>query len=47
MGRILMMVLGAVLLLGLGGVLLLGAFPPKPHPEPVQLVLPNDRFQPH
>ncbi|HEX3348125.1 MAG TPA: hypothetical protein VHS58_08500 [Acetobacteraceae bacterium] len=29
----------AVALLGLG------AFPPTPHPHPVEKVLPNDRFQ--
>ncbi len=28
------------------GVIMLGAFPPDPHPHPVQKVLPNDRFQP-
>ena len=26
--------------------LLLGAFPPQPTPQPVQRVIPNDRFQP-
>jgi hypothetical protein len=24
----------------------LGAFPPAPHPQPVEHVLPNDRFAP-
>lgn len=37
-----------ILLLGLvvlgGGFLALGAFPPQPAPQPVQRVLPNDRF---
>ncbi len=35
-----------LLLLG-AGVLMLGAFPPQPHPQPVEKVLPNDRFQTH
>ena len=26
------------------GVAMLGAFPPEPHVQPVQKVLPNDRF---
>jgi hypothetical protein len=26
------------------GVVMLGAFPPSPHVQPVQKVLPNDRF---
>lgn len=29
------------------GVLALGAFPPDPRPQPVQKVLPNDKFQTH
>jgi hypothetical protein len=29
------------------GFLVLGAFPPEPRTQPVQRVLPNDRFQPH
>ncbi len=39
-----------VVLLGLValgvGFLVLGAFPPEPHPQQIQKVLPNDRFQP-
>ena len=46
MKRVLLIAAGALLLLALGGVLLLGAFPPEPRPEPVQRVLPNDRFPP-
>jgi hypothetical protein len=42
----LFVVLFGVVVLGLG-VLALGAFPPKPHPQPVQHVIPNDRFAPH
>ena len=38
-----------VVLLGLVavavGVVLLGAFPPEPHPQQIQKVLPNERFQ--
>jgi len=34
-------------LLAIGiGFLMLGAFPPEPHPQEIQKVLPNDRFQP-
>jgi hypothetical protein len=37
-----------VLLLGLvivaAGIVVLGAFPPAPHIQPVQKILPNDRF---
>jgi hypothetical protein len=40
-----------VVLLGLAvagiGLLALGAFPPEPHTQPVQKVLPNDHFQVH
>jgi hypothetical protein len=40
-----------VVLLGLAiagiGVLALGAFPPEPHAQAVQKVLPNDHFQVH
>ena len=28
------------------GMVVLGAFPPQPHSEQVQRVLPNDKFQP-
>ena len=39
-----------VLLVGLvvfaAGLLVLGAFPPSPHPQQIQKVLPNDRFAP-
>lgn len=30
-----------------GGVLMLGAFPPTPHPQSVEKVVPNDKFTPH
>mgnify|MGYP005817217683 CR=1 FL=1 len=29
------------------GALMLGAFPPQPHQQSVEKVLPNDRFQSH
>ncbi len=38
-----------VILLGLVAaaicLVMLGAFPPEPHPQQIQKVLPNDRFQ--
>lgn len=46
MGRFLLLVLGVVLLIAVGGALMLGAFPPSPHTEQVQRVLPNDKFTP-
>ncbi len=46
MGRFLLLALGAVLLIVVGGALMLGAFPPSPHTEQVQRVLPNDKFTP-
>ena len=38
--------LAALVLLG-AAVVFLGAFPPRPHPQPVNHVLPNDRFGNH
>ena len=35
-----------LLLIGVG-VLMLGAFPPQPHPQAVEKVVPNDKFQTH
>ena len=46
MRRVLLFVLLAGVLLGVVAVVLLGAFPPRPQPQQVQRVLPNDRFQP-
>ena len=46
MSRFLFLILCLVVLAVLGGVVILGAFPPSPHTEQVQRVLPNDRFQP-
>jgi hypothetical protein len=30
-----------------GGVLMLGEFPPAPHPQTVEKVVPNDKFTAH
>jgi hypothetical protein len=30
-----------------GGVLMLGVFPPAPHPQTVEKVVPNDKFSTH
>ncbi len=47
MGRVFLIVfLGGLLILAVA-MLVLGEFPPHPHPQPVQTVLPNDRFQSH
>jgi Tfp pilus assembly protein PilN len=46
MGRFLLLALGVVLLIAVGVALTLGAFPPSPHTEQVQRVLPNDKFTP-
>jgi hypothetical protein len=42
----LIVVVAGLVLLGVG-VLMLGAFPPNPHPQTVEKVLPNDKFQSH
>ena len=44
MSRIVLAIVLLLLLLLGGGFLLLGAFPPEARVEPVQKVLPNDRF---
>lgn len=41
---LIVLVLG-VLAIGIG-FLVLGAYPPEPHQQDIQKVLPNDRFQP-
>lgn len=46
MGRLLVLVLFVLLVLGGIGMVVLGAFPPAPHTEQIQRVLPNDKFQP-
>lgn len=45
MSRIFLIVVAVGLLVIVVGVLVLGAFPPEPNPQPVQRVLPNDKFQ--
>ena len=44
MSRIIFAIVLLLLLLLGGGFLLLGAFPPEAKVQPVQKVLPNDRF---
>ena len=45
MGRLFLLVVLLGLLALAAGMVVLGAFPPEPHPQQVQKVLPNDRFQ--
>jgi hypothetical protein len=45
MFRIVLVLVAAGLLLLAVGVLMLGAFPPEPRTQPIEKVLPNDRFQ--
>ena len=45
MSRFTFLVLCLLAVVIIGGVVMLGAFPPQPHTEQVQRVLPNDRFQ--
>ncbi len=45
MSRIFLVVVAVGLLIVAAAVLVLGAFPPNPNPQPVQRVLPNDKFQ--
>jgi hypothetical protein len=44
--RIFFFVVLAGLIALVGGVLVLGIFPPKPHPQAVEKVVPNDKFAP-
>ncbi len=46
MSRFTFYVLCLVAIVIVGGVVMLGAFPPHPHTEQVERVLPNDRFAP-
>lgn len=46
MSRLLLLVLAVLVLIGIVGALVLGAFPPTPHTQQVQRVLPNDKFAP-
>jgi len=45
MGRLFVVVIAVGLLLMALGMVLLGAFSPEPHPQQIQKVIPNDRFQ--
>ena len=45
MSRIFLILAVMVLVLFGAGALLLGAFPPTPHVQPVEKVLPNDQFK--
>jgi hypothetical protein len=45
--RIFFFVVLAGLIALAGGVLMLGVFPPKPHPQAVEKVVPNDKFGTH
>ncbi len=45
MRRILLLAALLFVILAAVGVLVLGAFPPDPHVQQIQKVLPNDRFQ--
>ncbi len=47
MVRIVLFVVLAGLVALAGGVLMLGVFPPTPHPQPVEKVVPNDKFNAH
>jgi hypothetical protein len=47
MARVFLFVIFAGLIAAAIALLAVGAFPPKPHPQPVQTVLPNDSFQQH
>jgi hypothetical protein len=45
--RIFLFVVLAGLVALAGGVLMLGVFPPTPHPQAVEKVVPNDKFTTH
>lgn len=45
--RIFLFVVLAGLVALAGGALMLGAFPPQPHPQSIEKVLPNDKFGQH
>lgn len=45
MGRLFLMVVLLGLVVMAIGLVMLGAFPPEPHPQQIQKLLPNDRFQ--
>jgi hypothetical protein len=45
--RIFFFIVLAGLVAIVGGVLMLGVFPPTPHSQPVEKVVPNDKFSTH
>lgn len=45
MRRFLLLLVLVLILAGIAGFLMLGAFPPDPAMQPVERVLPNERFQ--
>jgi hypothetical protein len=45
MRRLFLLVVLMGLVVAAVGLAMLGAFPPQPHPQQIQKVLPNDRFQ--
>lgn len=45
MRRFLLFLLLVLILAGIAGFIVLGAFPPDPASQPVERVLPNERFQ--
>ncbi len=45
MGRLFLLVVFLGLMAMAVAVVMFGAFPPEPHPQMIQKVLPNDRFQ--
>ena len=47
MSRIFLFVVLAGLVALAGGVLMLGEFPPAPHTQTVEKVVPNDKFSAH
>ena len=47
MVRIFFFVVLAGLVAVAGGMLVLGVFPPSPHPQAVEKVVPNDKFTTH
>jgi hypothetical protein len=45
--RAFLMILAAGLIALAAGIVYLGAFPPTPHVQTIEKVLPNDKFQSH
>jgi hypothetical protein len=45
--RIFLAVVAVGMVILVGGMLILGAFPPSPHQQPVEKVMPNDKFSTH